>query len=352
MSQQPATKRSDELQRLGGEPLDTTSDQLQVPERGLPAFALGSQGLVINTLNDAWTFANIAFRSGLTPESLKSPAQVLIALQMGMEVGLPPMAAIQNVAVINGRPSLWGDVMLGLCRASGKFDEAAFSETYEYDKEGPDRRPMRAICTVRRLPNGNPITKEFSWQDVLQAKLNSKDTYQKYPGPMMMNRARAFALRAGFSDILKGVVTAEEARDLPEKNITPQPATSSRPTNLEELTEHLSPSETSAETAMATETPAQGATEPTPSSGESTGAEVGSSASAQSESLEDPFAALKRQLEECRTVPDVTRVRNSLTGPASKLTDKEKADINAICESRAEAIRAARKTGGSQQSLV
>jgi hypothetical protein len=270
---------------------------------------------------------------------------------MGMEVGLPPMAAIQNIAVINGRPSLWGDVMLGLVRKSGLFDESEFDETFEYDKEGPDRRPTKAICTVRRLPNGKPITKEFSWQDAIQAKLNAKDTYQKYPGPMMMNRARAFALRAGFADVLKGVVSVEEARDLPppERNITPE-TRAARPTNLEELTEHLSVSETSAAAAVSEMPTQEGST--SSDLGE-TGAVASESAPAPAEVASDePMAAIRAQLEECRTVPDVTRLRNSFTGPASKLNDQEKADINAICESRADAIRAARKTGNSQPSLV
>jgi hypothetical protein len=348
---QHAPTRSEELQRMGGEPLDTTSTALEVPQRGLPDFALGNQGVVIQTLNDAWTFANIVHRSGLAPSTLDTPAKVLIALQLGMEVGLPPMAAIQNVAVINGRPTLWGDIMLGLVRKSGLFDESQFDESYEYDTDKPDRKVTKAICTVRRLPNGKPITKEFSWQDVLQAKLNAKDTYQKYPGVMMMNRARAFALRAGFADILKGVISAEEARDLPapEKNITETATATHRPQTLDELTEHLSN-----EPATAPDANAAGATEPNPPSGKTTGAAVGQTAAAQSDATtsDDPMAAIKAQLLECRTVPDVTRVKNALTGPASKLSDDEKAAVNAACETRSDAIRAMRKGGEKQPSLV
>lgn len=321
--------RSDELQKLGGEALDTTSVALEVPQRGLPDFNLGNQGVVIQTLNDAWTFANIVHRSGLAPESLKSPAQVLIALQLGMEVGLPPMAAIQNCAVINGRPSLWGDIMIALCRASGKFDEGAYEETWEGEGDS-----LKAICTVRRLPNGKPIVREFSWKDATTAGLTGKDPYKKYPKRMLQNRARSIALRDGFSDVLRGVISAEEARDLPEKDITPTTsAAPSRPQNLEQLTEHLSASERSAETAVAE------SAQPT-------------EANAERAATEDPMAALKAQLEECRTVPDVTRVRNSFTGPASQLSDKEKSDINAICDSRSAAIRSERKGSGQQPTLV
>ena len=343
MSQQPATdkaaQRGEELQRISGPALQTNNAQLPVPTKAAPDFDLGNQGVVIRTLDDAWTLSNIVFNSQLAPQSLKSPAQVLIALQMGMEVGLPPMAAIQNVAVINGRPSLWGDIMIALCRASGKFDEEAFEQTWEY---GADGLATKAICTVRRLPNGKPIVSEFTWAEAIAAKLDTKDAYKFYRKRMLMNRARAFALRDGFSDVLRGVISAEEAQDLPEKNITASASATRKPSTLEELTEQLSASETSAETAVATETP-------TP---EAESAPTQQEATADPMNAEDPMIALKQQLEECRTVPDVTRVRNSFTGPASKLTDKEKADINAVCESRAQAIRADRKSTGTQASLV
>jgi len=289
----------------------------------VPEFALGNQGVVIQTLNDAWTFANIAFRSQLVPSTLKSPAQVLIALQMGMEIGLPPMAAIQNTAVINGRPVLWGDIMIALVRASGKFDEAAYEETWEGSGD-----TLKAVCTVRRLPNGKPIVREFSWAEAKTAGLASKDTYKNYPKRMLQNRARAFALRDGFSDVLKGVISAEEANDLPsEKNITPSPA-STKPASLDELTETLS--------AGTVENIAE---QVEPIAGEASEPLAGEQATADAN---DPLAAIKAQLGECVTVPDVTRLRNTLTGPASKITDLEKLSINQACDARAQEIRAAR----------
>ena len=46
----------------------------------------------------------------------------MLAVQLGSEVGLRPMQALQNIAVINGRPAVWGDALPGLCKASPVYD--------------------------------------------------------------------------------------------------------------------------------------------------------------------------------------------------------------------------------------
>ena len=60
-------------------------------------------------------------------------------MQWGAEIGLQPLQAMQNIAVINGRPSLWGDAVLALVRSSGLLEQ--FEETQTEDM---------ATCTVKR----------------------------------------------------------------------------------------------------------------------------------------------------------------------------------------------------------
>src|SRR5271157_4583847 len=65
-------------------------------------------------------FAQMAAKSALVPRDYQGkPENVMLAVQMGSEIGLAPMQALQNIAVVNGRPALWGDAMLGLVKASG-----------------------------------------------------------------------------------------------------------------------------------------------------------------------------------------------------------------------------------------
>jgi len=155
---------------------------------------------------------------------------VLVAIQMGAEVGLTPMAALQNIAVINGRPSVWGDAMLAICRSSGVFDEAAFEETIE-ERDGK----IIASCTVRRLPNGKPVTRTFSMDDAKQAGLAGKPgPWQQYPKRMLQMRARSWALRDTFPDILRGLHCAEEVIDIEAEQRTAEPAQGSRADQLAE----------------------------------------------------------------------------------------------------------------------
>lgn len=129
---------------------------------------------------------------------------IVVALQYGAEMGLGPMASLQNIAVINGRPRLWGDGLLAVCRASGRFDEAAFEE-----KIVQENGDMVAYCTVRRLPNGKPITRSFSMSQAQRAGLTGKDAWKMYPERMLQLRARGFACRDAFADALLGIPIAE-----------------------------------------------------------------------------------------------------------------------------------------------
>lgn len=175
-----------------------------------PSVSVGSRGLVLRSMDDMARFCSAAAKSGLAPKGMDSPEKIMIAVQMGAEVGLPPMASIQNIAVINGRPGLWGDGMLGVCLSSGHFDNAAFAESLTGTDKG-----MVATCTVRRLPDGQPVTRTFSGADAVKAGLWGKaGPWQQYPQRMLQLRARSFALRDAFADALRGIRAAEELVDI------------------------------------------------------------------------------------------------------------------------------------------
>ena len=169
----------------------------------------GPRGLELNSLEEMWRFAQYASKSGLCPKGVETAEAVFIAIQMGAELGLTPMASLQGVAVINGRPSVWGDAMLAVCRSQGIFDEAAFVETLTGTGDA-----MTATCTVRRKPHGNPVTHEFTVARAKKAGLWGKSgPWTQYPERMLQMRARSFALRDTFTDVLRGFQCTEEVRD-------------------------------------------------------------------------------------------------------------------------------------------
>jgi hypothetical protein len=192
----------------------------------LPAIVAGNrvQAIVPTDFDSAYRIAQAVCHAGMAPESFDTPEKAFVAVMHGLEVGLPPMQALQSIAVINGRPSIWGDGAIGLVRGSGLCEW--ISE--RIDGEGDARV---AICEAKRRGEPKPVVGKFS---VGQAKLASlwskKGPWTSYPERMLQMRARAFALRDGFADVLRGLHIAEEVQDIIEpRDITPPPASSVPP---------------------------------------------------------------------------------------------------------------------------
>ena len=190
---------------------------------------LGQNGIQLGDFDALWKFGSMISRSGLAPKGISTPDAICVAIQMGLEVGLPPLAALQNIAVINGRPALWGDAVLGVCRATGDLEE--FSEWFEAGGKRLPRNPTTytddttAVCSVKR--RGDTQAKEvgFSVADAKRADLWDTRTKIKtqnggemanpapwycYPFRMLQFRARSFALRDKFGDALRGMKMAED----------------------------------------------------------------------------------------------------------------------------------------------
>lgn len=178
-----------------------TKLELSKPQRGLQP----------QTLDDHLKLADLLAKSSLVPAAFAGkPQDVLVAVQMGAEVGLAPMQALQNIAVIQGRPSLWGDAVLAVCQAH---------KDYEYCNEtlhrGEGDGENYAKCVVKRK-GADPHEATFSVTDAKRAGLwGRKGPWTQYPQRMLAMRARSWALRNTFADALRGLSVAEEVQDIP-----------------------------------------------------------------------------------------------------------------------------------------
>lgn len=160
----------------------------------------------------AYRIANVVVQAGMAPRTLASVEKAMVAILHGLEVGLTPMNALQSIAVINGRPVIWGDGAIGLIRASGLLE--FMQETFE--GEGPS---LTAVCIVKRKGEPKPVRGEFSWSDVIRAGLHKKEgPWQTYPRRMMQMRAR-WPLRDVFADVLKGLSLREEVEDMEREDV-------------------------------------------------------------------------------------------------------------------------------------
>ena len=173
-----------------------------------PTFSLAPRDI-----KEALAFAEMLSKSNMVPKDfIGNPGNILVAVQWGMELGPQPMQAMQNIAVINGRPSLWGDSVIALVKASPTCE-------YIIEEVGDDS----ATCRVKR--RGEPEQeRSFSTADAKAAGLLGKQgPWSQYRKRMLQMRARSWALRDVFPDVLRGMPIAEEVMDT-EKEINPAPA--------------------------------------------------------------------------------------------------------------------------------
>jgi len=169
-----------------------------------------ASGLALQSFDDAFRFSKMVAASEFAPKDFKGkPESCLLAIQHGSEVGLSPMQSLQSIAVINGRPTIWGDAALALVQACSVCEYVR-----EYLEGDGDN--LTAVCEAKRQGYPAPTTVRFSVADAKKAGLWGKSgPWTQYPSRMLQLRARGFALRNAFADALRGLVTAEEAQDYP-----------------------------------------------------------------------------------------------------------------------------------------
>lgn len=194
---------------------------------GVPAVTMGGDvaAVVPANVGEMMQLADYLAKSEMIPKSYHGkPQEIVVAMMYGMELGLPPLAAVRHVAVINGRPALYGDGQLGVAMGKGMV------ETIREKIEGEGDQ-MKAVCSVKRKGMVDPVIHTFSMADAKKAGLwNKAGPWSLYPKRMLQMRARSFALRDAFPDLLLGMsaeeshdagVGPDHARDVTPSDITP-----------------------------------------------------------------------------------------------------------------------------------
>lgn len=207
--------------------------------------ALGSHGIKLTTLDELWRFAKIVATTDFVPKDFRGkPESTMIAIQYGMEVALTPMMALQTIGVINGKPGLHTDGPLAVVRGSGLLKEISEglvvrtgdklacscvrwardgecihvrAATVKFANPAEERV---AVCLVHRRGAADPHIQTFGVVDAKQAKLwmrtgreGQSTPWVTHPDTMLKFKARGFALRDEFGDILKGLRSREELEE-------------------------------------------------------------------------------------------------------------------------------------------
>ncbi len=160
------------------------------------------------TFDQALEFSKYLAASDMVPKQYRGkPGDCLIAMQWGYEIGMKPLQALQSIAAVNGRPSIYGDAGKAMLLAAGcQIDEDDIEKV---------RETGRARCKITR-PGRKPTERTFSIEDAKTARLWGKEgPWTNYPYRQMAWRAFWFAARDAAADLLRGMGGAEELQDIP-----------------------------------------------------------------------------------------------------------------------------------------
>lgn len=215
-----------------GQSIAETRNELSIPKSLTPAKISAPSSLRFSQMNldERMRLCTFMASSTTVPKALQgNPANIYYIAERGDRIGLSATESISCVMVVNGVTSLWGDMMLALCRASDQWDSAAFDEWIEVDgtrvtkdfdndalqKAFTEAKMIVAYCKAKRVDAPDAIVRSFSVQDAVIAELDQKPgPWRTAPKRMIQMRARSWALRDGFSDVLFGLYSREEADDI------------------------------------------------------------------------------------------------------------------------------------------
>jgi len=196
--------------------------------------ANGKGELIGKSLEEQYRIAQYYASSGLLPKEINSPEKALVAAQYCNSLGLSFPVAIRQICVINGKPSIYGDLPLAIVRSSGHLDSISEKILNKEMKEICVSNsnllddPYAAVCKIKKK-TGEEIERFFTIKDAQRAGLLGSNCWKKYPKDMLKYRARTQALKDLFSDVLNGVAIAEyDLAVMPQAGIT-----KSRPENNE-----------------------------------------------------------------------------------------------------------------------
>lgn len=173
--------------------------------------------LIPQTYSELERWAQKAAKTDMVPKALRGkPDEIVICVQYGMQLGMNLMEALRGIAVINGTPSVFGDALLALCKRHPEFEDCIEVPTLD------DKGEVVAYTCEARRKGHPPVIHRFTVQDAQRAGLWGKRGSQgqdtpwiTYPQRMLQMRARSWALRDQFADMLRGVIATEEANDFP-----------------------------------------------------------------------------------------------------------------------------------------
>lgn len=284
-------------------------------------------------MENAWGLAQQIARTEFVPVALRGkPEAVMAAILTGHEVGLPPMASLSKIHVIEGRPTLSAEAMRALVLSLGH--ELWFEEI------------NNTRATVVGVRAGSTRETRVTWttDDAKKAGLEGKKNWRSFPRAMLEARATGELCRLIFADVLGGISYTTEEIDDGVLDVEPAPDDDGPAGEVKPITRKAAPAKkTAAKKAAAPKAapPAGSATAPPlpPLPGEEEAAVPGPGTSSRVEEpeqapAEDPAIVTKRAQAIAMRARDVgvdhhviVRLVTGRTESAKEVNADEGADV-------------------------
>ncbi len=205
--------------------MSSESTELTQAKEGGSKKLVGAFDMTPRNMTEAISFAKLMATSGVIPaEYLKDPGKILVAVQAGHELGLSPLQSLNSIAVIKGKPTLWGDAMLAIVKNSGVLDKSFGRGGVKERNAAEAWKAKEGRCEIKRTDEEETTVVTFSIEDAERALLIKRSRggedakgvgpWITYPGRMLQMRARSWALRDSCPDVLKGMHIREEVQDI------------------------------------------------------------------------------------------------------------------------------------------
>jgi len=205
---------------------ETTNEITLAPQHQTSAFSNGQNFEV------AQRMAKALSSTDLVPTAYKgNVANCLLALEISHRTGASPMAVMQNLHIVQGRPTWSASFIIAAMNSCGRFTPLKF----RVEGEGDARQ---AICYATDVATGDLVespavsigmAKKEGWF----SKTGSK--WQTMPDLMLRYRSAAFFGRLYAPDILMGMHADDEVQDATGRTVRRMKVVNSAPTAIEKL---------------------------------------------------------------------------------------------------------------------
>ena len=164
-------------------------------------------------LNQILKLSNIYSSSSMVPDSYRGkPDNCFVALELASRMDVSPVLVMQNLYIVQGKPSWAGQACKALIDGSGKFRESEYIMTGSFE-DGSRGCYLQAInAKTGKLVKGTEITLKMARDEGWMNKNGSK--WKTMPEQMLKYRAAAFFARTECPEVLMGFQTAEETEDV------------------------------------------------------------------------------------------------------------------------------------------